>query len=111
MVLHVGRLFGLLVLATVLLTGPASASEIHEVVLTDGDFSVDVVEAKVGDTVRFVHNDDADHTIYTEEENHAFEASDLEKGGTYDLVLTHAGTIDIYCHEMDDMHLVINVTE
>jgi len=110
MVLHVGRLFGLLLLATVMLTGPALAGEVHEVVVTGGDFSQEVIEAKVGDTIRFVHNDDVDHTIYSEDENHAFEAGDLEKGGTYDLVLTHAGTTDVFCNEMD-MHLVINVTE
>lgn len=94
------------------LTTTALATESHEIVLQHGSVSTIEIDANVGDTVRFVHKDeDGIHALYLEDEQHRFDLSDMKHGDHYDLTLKHAGKLSVRCHVMDNMTVVINVTE
>lgn len=94
------------------LTTGSFAAEIHEVVMQHGSLSTIEIDARVGDMVKFVHqDDDGVHALFLEDERHRFDLSDMKHGDHYDLSLTHTGRLSVQCHEMKDMTLIINVTD
>jgi len=90
----------------------AGASEQHTVTLEDGMLSTTQIDAKVGDTVKFVHLDDVGlHALYSDSEGHSFDLSTMKHGDHYDLNLTAPGTVEVNCYKMPDMKLLVTVTE
>ena len=106
--------YNLLKIATtfMFLMNPVIAAEIHELTLKHGEVSHTEISAKVGDTIKIIHEDDDDlHALYAEDEHHNFDLSTMKHGDHFDLELTHTGTITVRCHEMENMTIVINVTD
>jgi plastocyanin len=98
-------LFGLSVTASL-------ASELHEVTLEDGAISTVEINAKVGDIVQIIHKDnDGLHALFLEDAAHKFDLSKMKHGEHFDLTLKHSGTLNVKCHQMNNMSLIINVTE
>ena len=95
-------------MAAALLTGcgggdkaPAGGSKETIVTLKSTQFSPKQIEIKAGQTIKWVNEDQVDHSIFegvVDNPNPAFKSADISNGGTYSHTFDKAGTYDIHCN-------------
>lgn len=66
--------------------------------------------ASVGDTIRFVNDDVADHNVFVPTASHALDLGKQEVGSEAELVLRTPGTFEVECVFHDHMLLTVEVS-
>jgi len=89
---------------------PAHAAE-HVLIQKDKAFSVKKLQAKVGDTVKFVNEDPFAHNVFSLSDAKSFDLGSFGQGGSKTVTLDKPGTIEVECAVHPDMRMVIEVSK
>ena len=98
-----------LLLLAALGAAPASAEEIV-VTMAGTQYAPAVINASVGDTLRFVNDDAADHNVFVPTAGFAFDLGKQESGSEAAYTLGKAGTFEVECVFHDTMLLKVEVS-
>lgn len=81
---------------------PTSTRNTATVLVTINNFQFvpQIINAKIGDTVKWINQDATTHTVVGGDLN----SPQIAPGGTYEFTLTKAGTIDYACSIHPTMH-------
>jgi plastocyanin len=99
--------------AAILLTGlcstAAGAAETHVVTTAGAAYAPAEITAKVGDSIRFINDDQADHDVFVPTIDHAVDLGVQKPGTEATLKLGRSGRFDVECVIHDHMKLVVEV--
>ena len=89
----------------------AQTAAAEEVVVTmaGADYAPSSITAAVGDTIRFVNDDGADHNVFVPTATHALDLVTQEPGTEAQLVLRTPGKFDVECVFHSNMLLEVEV--
>ncbi|MFH8735855.1 cupredoxin family copper-binding protein [Streptomyces sp. NPDC017964] len=89
---------------------PAAAKAAdHTVKITGMKFATPKLTVKVGETVKWVNEDTAPHTVTTTSGPAKLDSGTLQKGDSWSYTFTKAGTYEYYCAVHPDMKASITV--
>jgi plastocyanin len=88
-------------------SAPRAARE-FKVGMLGSAYSPARIEARIGDTIRFVNDDQADHTVYVPTFGHGINLGGQKPGSEAVMALGKAGSFRVECVNHVDM--LINVT-
>jgi plastocyanin len=83
-----------------------AAAEATEVKMAGSTFAPGTIELKVGETVKFVNDDEIAHTATSD----AFDSGTMEPGASFEFTAEKAGSISYLCEFHPGMTGTINVT-
>jgi len=101
---HASWVMGIVLLAA----GQAGAAE-HVVKMAGGAYEPAVLNAKVGDTIRFVNQDADWHNVFVPTAAFALDLGKQEQGAETILNLTKPGTFEVECVQHLPMLLTVEV--
>ena len=87
----------------------AGAAETHTVTMAGMAYAPAMITARVGDSIRFVNDDTADHVVFVPMVEHAIDLGGQKPGEARDMRLMKAGKFEIECANHDHMLLTIEV--
>ena len=90
------------------IAGTAKAEEIV-VTMAGADYSPPSITASIGDTIRFVNDDENDHNVFVATATHALDLGKQEPGMEVELVLRTLGNFDVECVFHSHMQLKVEV--
>ncbi|MET7620394.1 cupredoxin family copper-binding protein [Streptomyces sp. NPDC005408] len=93
---------------------PAAASDKaadHTIVIKNMAYAEPKLTVAVGETVTWVNEDSAPHTVTTTSGPEKFDSGNLEKGESWSFTFTKAGTYSYYCAVHPDMKAQITVVD
>jgi plastocyanin len=88
----------------------AQAAQEHVVSQKNKSFSVKKLSIKVGDTVKFVNDDNFAHNVFSLSPAKSFDLGSFGNGGSKSVVFDKPGKIEVECAVHPDMRLDIEVT-
>lgn len=88
---------------------PAAAAEI-EIRMGGGQYAPAKVEAKVGDVLRFVNDDGADHAVFVPTKGHGLDLGAQKPGEARTYTVRKPGSFDVECVQHGHMAMSVNVT-
>lgn len=88
--------------------GTAGAEE-FVVAMAGANYSPPAISALVGDTIRFVNDDGADHNVFVPTSSHALDIGKQEPGSESTLTLRTPGSFDVECVFHSHMQLTVEV--
>jgi plastocyanin len=94
-------------LATVI--GPAAFGGEITVTMSGMMYHPERVQAAVGDTLRFVNEDQTEHGVFVPTAGHALDLGAQEPGEERVLLLRNAGEFEVECVFHPEMHLDVEV--
>lgn len=94
---------------SVVAPGGLAAAETHTVTMAGMAYSPASLTAQVGDTIRFVNDDAADHVVFVPTAGHAVDLGAQEPGTEKTLALMKPGTFEVECVNHDHMLLTVEV--
>jgi plastocyanin len=100
------RLFVVLALSS---APGAQAAEEHLVAIRDATYTPARIEARVGDSIRFVNRDPVDHEVFVPTVGHAVDLGKQEPGKETGLVLARPGRFEVECVFHPEMLLTVEV--
>lgn len=103
------RLVLLAVAMSAMAPGSPIAAEIHTVTMAGMAYAPANLTTRVGDTIRFVNDDAADHVVFVPTVGHAIDLGAQEPGTEKTLTLMKAGTFEVECVNHDHMLLTVEV--
>lgn len=89
---------------------PAQAGQEHVVSQKNKSFSVKKLTVKVGDSVKFVNDDNFAHNVFSLSPAKSFDLGSFGNGGFKSVVFDKPGKIEVECAVHPDMRLDIEVT-
>jgi len=104
--------FGHVVLALALIFGPALsalAAETLTVLQKGRAFNPLTLNARVGDTVHIVNDDEFIHHVFIRSATFNFDSGEVDLGQFVDIKLSTAGTFAVLCAIHPKMHLELTV--
>ncbi len=102
--------YALYILASVLFQHTASAEE-YTVDQKNKKFSIETLNAQVGDTVHFLNSDRFFHNIYSISEAKSFDLGSYPKGKSRSITVDKPGTIEVRCAIHPGMKMKIIVSD
>ena len=102
------RVFYPVLLCATVITHQAAAEEIV-VTMSGANYAPSEMNASVGDTIRFVNDDGADHNVFVPTASHALDLGKQEPGSELVLTLRAPGTFQVECVFHSHMHLKVEV--
>jgi plastocyanin len=100
----------LLAAALCLAHGHALSAE-HVVKMTGGEYAPKQLRAKVGDAIRFVNDDGANHAVIIVTKDHAVNLGMQKPKAETRLQLRQAGRFEVECMNHGHMRVLVTVTE
>ena len=85
------------------------AAEVHTVTMAGMAYTPPSLTARVGDTIRFVNDDTAEHVVFVPIAGYAVDLGAQEPGTEKTLPLMKAGTFEVECVNHDHMLLTVEV--
>ena len=95
----------------VIVAGMASVASAAEVTITQKDkkFSERKVEVSVGDTIKFVNDDDITHNVHSSTDGQSFDLGAQAPGTESSYTFAQAGEVKIRCAIHPKMKLTVTV--
>ena len=90
------------------ISGPVAAEE-FTVTMAGANYSPASISGSIGDTIRFVNDDGADHNVFVATAAHALDFGKQEPGSETELVLRSAGNFDVECVFHPHMQLKVEI--
>lgn len=88
---------------------PPPPPKVHEVRMLGSTYSPARIEARVGDSLRFVNDDDTAHVVFVPTRGFAANLGNQPAGQTRDYALSTPGRFEVECVPHPQMKLVVNV--
>lgn len=95
--------------AFVLFVSGASAAE-HVVSQKNKAFSIKKLSVKVGDSVKFVNDDNFAHNVFSLSPAKSFDLGSFGNGGSKSVTFDKPGKVEIECAVHPDMRLDVEIT-
>lgn len=102
-------LVGVAVGAVLYACAAAPPPRVHEVRMQGSTYAPARIEARVGDTLRFVNDGDENHTVSVPTRGFAANLGNQPPNATRDYTLSAPGRIEIECMPHPQMKLVVTV--
>jgi plastocyanin len=103
---------GLFGIALGVTAGSVSAGTAHKVSMAGTAYSPKMVQAKVGDTIRFDNDDFENHWVYVPTVgNYQVSRAGLKPGETFDIVARSPGQFTVLCGLHTQMETVVTVSK
>jgi plastocyanin len=99
----------LLTIAAIVAIASAAAAADFRVVQRDKKFTVDKLDIRVGDTVRFTNDDEVSHNVYSATPEMQFEVRIQQPGQSDKVTFTKPGTALVQCAIHPLMKLRVSV--
>ena len=99
-----------LLLFAVIGAAPATAGEIA-LTMAGSEYAPTVVEASVGDVLRFVNDDATDHNVFVPTAGFAFDLGKQEPGSETSYILGKPGVFEVECVLHDFMLARVEVSQ
>jgi plastocyanin len=99
------RLFVVLALSS----APGAQAAEHLVAIRDATYTPAKIEARVGDSIRFVNRDPVDHEVFVPTVGHAVDLGKQEPGKETGLGLPRPGRFEVECVFHPEMLLTVEV--
>ena len=99
------RLFVVLALSS----APGAQAAEHLVAMQDATYTPARIEARVGDSIRFVNRDPVDHEVFVPTVGHAVDLGKQEPGKEAGLALGRPGRFEVECVFHPEMLLTVEV--
>ena len=93
---------------TLVLPLPALA-EVYEVGQKDKAFTVDSIEIKAGDTIKFTNNDPYFHNVFSLSDAKLFDLGSFPQGESRDVVFDQPGEVEVECAIHPNMQMKVIV--
>lgn len=94
------------------MAGSVSAGTAHRVTMSGTAYAPKMVQAKVGDTIRFDNDDFENHWVYVSTVgNYQVSRAGLKPGETFDIVARRPGTFTVLCGLHTQMETVVTVSQ
>jgi plastocyanin len=87
----------------------AQAAEEHLVAMRDAAYAPAEIEARAGDSIRFVNRDGVDHEVFVPTVGHAIDLGKQEPGKELVLPLRKPGRLEVECVFHPGMLLTVGV--
>jgi plastocyanin len=87
----------------------AGAAETHTITMAGMAYAPAIITARVGDGIRFINDDTADHVVFVPTVGHAIDLGGQKPGEARDMKLMKAGRFEVECANHDHMLLTIEV--
>jgi len=97
-----------LIVSSSLISGNVIAETI-EVGQKDKQFTKKSIEIKVGDTVKFLNQDDFFHNVFSLSDTKFFDLGSFPKGEFKEVVFDTPGTVEVECAIHSEMKMTIEV--
>jgi plastocyanin len=92
--------------------GSVSAGTAHKVSMAGTVYAPKMVQAKVGDTIRFDNDDFENHWVYVPTAgSYQVSRAGLKPGETFDIVARKPGTFTVLCGLHTQMETVVTVSQ
>lgn len=88
---------------------PPPAPVTHKVTMLGRFYSPATIDARVGDTIAFVNDDDETHAVFVPTRGFALDLGNQRPNENRELKLALAGRFEVECVPHGDMKLVVNV--
>ena len=99
-------------IAAILIVGlhsTTTAAETHTVTMIGTAYAPAAITAQVGDSIRFVNDDQVDHDVFVPTVGHAVDLGAQKPGTETVRALGKSGTFEVECVFHDHMKLVVEV--
>jgi plastocyanin len=93
----------------VVLHSTAGAAEVHTITMAGMTYAPHMITAKVGDSIRFVNDDTADHVVFVPTVGHAIDLGGQKPGEAREMKLMKTGKFEVECANHDHMLLTVEV--
>lgn len=94
------------------MAGSVSASTAHKVSMAGTVYAPKMVQARVGDTIRFDNDDFENHWVYVPTAgSYQVSRAGLKPGETFDIVARKPGTFTVLCGLHTQMETVVTVSQ
>jgi plastocyanin len=87
----------------------AGAAETHTITMAGMAYAPGMITARIGDGIRFVNDDTADHVVFVPTVGHAIDLGGQKPGEAREMKLMKAGRFEVECANHDHMLLTIAV--
>jgi len=104
------QLTGAIALAAAAAAFPAAAAE-HTITMKGVNYQPSVIDAKVGDTLKFVNDDGTDHNVFVPTKGFGADLGMQKSGAATELKLVRLGTFEVECVVHPHMLLKVNVSK
>ena len=101
---------GYLLAAAICAAGPGWAEEV-KITMAGAAYAPEMISAKVGDSIRFINDDGADHNVFVPTAAFAADLGKQEPGDEAIFVLRKAGRFEVECVFHDFMITTVEVQE
>lgn len=89
---------------------PLSAlAEVHEVGQKDKAFTVESIEIKAGDTIKFTNNDPYFHNVFSLSDAKLFDLGSFPKGESREVIFDQPGEVEVECAIHPNMQMKVIV--
>lgn len=103
------RLILLVVVMSTMAPGSLTAAETHIVTMAGMAYAPANLTSRVGDTIRFINNDVANHVVFVPTAGHAIDLGAQKPGEEREITLRKAGMFEVECANHDHMLLTVEV--
>lgn len=103
------RLILFAVVISTMAPGGLIAAETHTVTMAGMTYAPANLTARIGDTIRFVNDDTANHVVFVPTVGHAIDLGSQKPGEERAIALMKAGMFDVECANHDHMLLSVKV--
>jgi plastocyanin len=100
-------LFGFIIIST---SNLVFAAEV-EVLQQAKKFSVEKINVKVGDSVKFTNTDPFSHNVYSLSESKSFDLGTYPKGVSKSITFDKPGSVEVECAVHPNMKMIIEVAK
>ncbi|MFZ2650182.1 MAG: plastocyanin/azurin family copper-binding protein [Burkholderiaceae bacterium] len=104
---HLAYVFSCTALA---IAGAAWAAQEHVVSQKNKAFSAKKISVKVGDTVKFVNDDNFAHNVFSLSAAKSFDLGSFGSGGSKTVTFDKPGKVEVECAVHPDMRIDVDVT-
>lgn len=105
------KLFTTTVLLGSIFVPLAALADTHEVGQLNKEFTVNTLDIKKGDTVKFLNQDPFFHNVFSLSDAALFDLGSFPKGDSKQVVFEDVGEVEVECAIHPNMRMVINVQE
>lgn len=97
--------------AALALCSAQAGAEERVVTQKNKSFSDKTVKVKVGDSIKFINDDNFAHNVFSLSDTKSFDLGTYSKGGVKSVTFDKPGTVEVECAIHPDMKMTVEVSK